>query len=109
MRPAACPPKLREEVRFKKMVGTAPRAPLPTLRSASTGRWLAGENRQLIVESTLVGGPRFATRDIGGEVRIFLQYARPVQPAQHRHHQQVTGAERIVEPVAISKPAGKFA
>ena len=53
----------------------------------SAGRWLASENRQLIVESTLVGGPRFATGDIGGEVRIFLQYPRSVQPAQHRHHQ----------------------
>jgi cytokinin dehydrogenase len=38
-----------------------------------SGRWLASENRQLIVESTLVGGPRFATGDIGAEVRIFLQ------------------------------------
>ena len=45
------------------------------------------ENRQLIVESTLVGGPRFAAGDIGGEVRIFLQHARSAQPAQHRHHQ----------------------
>src|SRR6187455_2404286 len=75
----------------------------------SAGRWLAGENRQLIVESTLVGGPRFATSDIGGEVRVFLQYARSVQPAQHRHHQEVTGAERIVEPVGTPEPTGKFA
>jgi hypothetical protein len=51
------------------------------------GRRLAGENRQLSVESTLVGGPRFAAGDIGGEARIFFQHTRSVQPAQHRHHQ----------------------
>jgi hypothetical protein len=38
----------------------------------SAGWWLASENRQLSVESTLEGGPRFATGDIGGEVRIFV-------------------------------------
>jgi hypothetical protein len=33
--------------------------------SLSADRWVAGENRQLIVESTLVGGQRFAAGDIG--------------------------------------------
>ena len=33
-------------------------------------RWLAGENRQLSGESPLVGGPRFAAREIGRQVRI---------------------------------------
>jgi hypothetical protein len=56
----------------------------------SAVRWLASENRQLSIEGTLVGGPRFATGDIGGEVRIFLPYSRSVQPAQHPHHQQGT-------------------
>jgi hypothetical protein len=34
------------------------------------------ENRQLIVESTLEGGPRFAPGDIGGEARVFVEDAR---------------------------------
>jgi len=74
----------------------------------SAGR-RASENRQLGVESTLEGRPRFAAGDIGGEVRIVLQHTRSVQPAQHRHHQQVAGAERAVEPVGIAEPAGKLA
>jgi hypothetical protein len=53
----------------------------------SAGRWLASEDRQLSVESALVGGPRFAAGDIGREVRILFQYSRSAQPAQHRHHQ----------------------
>src|SRR5882757_11537975 len=77
-------------------------------RPSSAGR-CGGENRQLSIESTLEGLPRFATGDIGREVRIFLQQTRSVQPAQDRHHHQVTGAERIVEPVGIAKPTGKFA
>ena len=63
----------------------------------------------LIGEGTLVGGPRFAAGDIGGEVRIFVQYTRSVQPAQHRHHQQITGAECTVEPLGIAEAPGKFA
>ena len=55
------------------------------LQNSFAGR-CGGENRQLIVEGTLVGGPRLATGDIGGQVRILLQYARSAQPAQHRHH-----------------------
>src|SRR3546814_19071716 len=76
----------------------------------SAGWWLAlRENRQLSVESTLEGGPRFAAGDIGGEVRVFVQHPRPLQPAQHRHHQQVTGAERAIEPVGVTKATGKLA
>ena len=77
-------------------------------RCQPVGR-LPVNNRQLSGESTLVGGPRFAAGDIGGEVRIFVQYTRSFQPEQHRHHQQVTGAECSVEPVGIAKPTGKFA
>lgn len=40
---------------------SAPSAPAP-----SAGRWLASENRQLSIESTLEGGPRFAAGDICG-------------------------------------------
>jgi len=34
----------------------------------------------LSVESALVGGPRFATDYIGGQVRIFVQNARLISP-----------------------------
>ena len=68
-----------------------------------------GENRQLSVESTPVGRPRFAAGDIGGEVRIFVQHTRCFQPEQHRHHHQVARAERTIEPVCIAKATGKFA
>ena len=74
----------------------------------SAGR-CGGENRQLSVESTLVCGPRFAAGDVGREVRIFLQHTRSLQPAQHRHHQKVTGAERAIQPVGIAEPTGKVA
>jgi len=47
------------------------------LRDVQGGPLSAGrhgvENCQLSVESTLEGGPRLATGDIGGEVWIFLQ------------------------------------
>jgi hypothetical protein len=42
----------------------------------SAGRWLAGVDRQLSVEGSLVGGPRFASGDISGQVWIFVQNAR---------------------------------
>src|SRR5258708_24547729 len=42
----------------------------------SVGRWLAGVNRQLSVESPLVGGPRFAAGDIAGQVWESVQDAR---------------------------------
>jgi hypothetical protein len=54
------------------------------------------------------GGPRFAAGDIGAEGRIRLQDPRTAQPAQHRHHQQVGGAERAVQPVGVAEPAGKL-
>ena len=73
---------------------------------SSAGR-CGGENRQLSLESTLVGGSRLAAGDIGGEVRVFFQYIRTLQPAQHRHHQQITGAERAIEPIGIAKVTGK--
>jgi hypothetical protein len=44
-------------------MGTGEKNGEPNL-CASAGRRLAGENRQLRIESTLVGGPRFAARDI---------------------------------------------
>src|SRR3546814_11790342 len=51
----------------------------------SAGWWLARrENRQLSVDSTLEGGPRFAAGAIGGEVRVFVQHARPVQRSEER-------------------------
>ena len=75
--------------------------------SWSAGRCAARENRQLIGERPLVGGPRFAAGDVSGEVRIVRKYPRALQPAQHRHHQQITGAERAVEPVGIAEPAGE--
>src|SRR5947208_2482129 len=75
--------------------------------SVRSGRSLASENRQLSFESTLKGGPRFAAGDIGGEVRIFRQYPRSFQPAQHPDHHQVTSAEFTVQPVGIAKTIGK--
>jgi hypothetical protein len=42
-------------------------------RTSSAGRRLAGVNRQLSLESPLVGGLRFAAGDIGGQVRILAQ------------------------------------
>src|SRR3984885_7166067 len=80
-----------------------------TRRLFSAGRWLASENRQLSVESTHVGGPRFAAGDIGGEVRILVQHTRCFQPEQHRHHHQVARTECTIEPVGIAKATGKFA
>src|SRR3954454_5344217 len=74
----------------------------------SASRWPAGVNRQLSVESPLVGGPRFAAGDIGGKVRIFVQDARWFQSEQHRHHQQVARAEPIIEPVGTAKASGKL-
>ncbi len=76
----------------------------------SAGRWLAGENRQLSVESTLVGGPRFAAGDIGGEVRIFVQDARSASTgAAPDTIIRSPGAERAIEPVGIAKAIGKLA
>src|SRR5882757_10878494 len=74
----------------------------------SAGRWLAGVDRQLSSESPLVGGPRFAAGDIGGEVWIFVQHARWFQPEQDRHHHQVTRAERTIEPVGAAKVSGEL-
>src|SRR5688500_18260804 len=70
----------------------ADKFPLPRGRLPSAAR-RRGENRQLSVEGALVSRPRFAAGDIGGEVRVFLDQARPRQSAQHGHHQQVAGAE----------------
>src|SRR3546814_8470946 len=67
------------------------------------------EDRQLSVESSLEGGPGFAAGDVGGEVGIVVQYSRSVQPAQHRYHQQIAGAERAIEPVGVAKATGKVA
>src|SRR3546814_4372622 len=61
------------------------------------------EDRQLSVESSLEGGPCFAAGDVGGEVGIVVQYSRSVQPAQHRYHQQIAGAERAIEPVGVAR------
>jgi hypothetical protein len=80
----------RNSVRFLREFCRADAAStgyLLTQRGPSSAGRCGGENRQLIVEGTLVGRPRFAAGDIGGEVRILLQYARSGQPAQHRHHQ----------------------
>jgi RNA polymerase sigma-70 factor, ECF subfamily len=55
------------------------------------------------------GRPRFAAGDIGAEVWMVVEQARSVQPAQHRHHHQVAGAERPVEPVGTPEPAGEVA
>ncbi len=79
------------------------------MKRTCTGLWLAGENRQLSGESTLEGRPRFAAGDIGGEIRIFVQYSRSLQPEQHFHHHKVADTERTVEPVGIAKACGKFA
>src|SRR5260370_29227526 len=77
-------------------------------RPSRAGR-CGGEIRQLSIESTPEGRPRFDGGYIGGEVGIFVQYIRSVQPAQHGHHQKVTGAERTIEPVGIAQATGKFA
>src|SRR5688500_12917503 len=74
----------------------------------SAGRWLAGVDRRLSLESPLVGGPRFAAGDKGGQVRIFVHNARRFQPEQHRHHQQVARAESTVEPVGTAQASGKL-
>ncbi len=75
---------------------------------SSAGRWPARENCQLGIESPLVGGPYLAAGDIGGEVRICIQKTGGLQPEQHRHHHQVAGTERTVEPVGIPKATGKL-
>src|SRR5947207_6278982 len=77
-------------------------------RPRSAGRWFACVDRQLSVEGALVGGPRFAAGHIGGEVRTFVQQTRRPQPEQHRHHHQVTRAERAIEPGGIAKATGKL-
>jgi hypothetical protein len=77
--------------------------------SSSAGRRIGSENRQLIRESTLVGGPRFCAGDIAGEVRIFGEQTRCLQPNQHRHHHQVARAECAIEPVGTAQASGKFA
>jgi SAM-dependent methyltransferase len=73
----------------------------------SAGRWLAGVDRQLSVEGSLVGRPRFAASDIGGQGRVFVQNARCPQPEQHRRHHQVARTERAIEPVGIAQANGK--
>src|SRR5260370_16224322 len=77
-------------------------------RPSSAGR-CGGENRQLSIESTPEGRPRFAAGYIGGEVRILEQYIRSVPPAQPGHHQKGTAAERTIEPVGTAHATGKFA
>src|SRR3546814_11944860 len=67
------------------------------------------EDRQLSIERSLEGGPGLAAGDVGGEVGIVVQYSRSVQPAQHRYHQQIAGAERAIEPVGVAKATGKVA
>src|SRR5690606_29626519 len=62
---------------------------------------------QLSIEGPPVCGPGLAAIDIGGKVRILVEDARSFQSAQHRYHQQITGAEGAVEPVTIAKPAGE--
>src|SRR5258708_10466112 len=76
--------------------------------SASAGWRLAGVNRQLSVESPLVGGPRFAAGDIGGEGLIFVQKAGWFHPEQHPHHHQGSRAEPTIEPVGIPQPSRKL-
>src|SRR3954452_25338007 len=68
-------------------------------RSAARRR---SEHRQLSLEGPLERRPRFASDDIGGEIRIFLQDARGVQSAHHGYRQEVTAAERAVEPVGFA-------
>jgi hypothetical protein len=60
-------------------------------------------------ESPLVGGPRFAAGDIGGEVRVFVQQARCSQSEQHAYHHEVARAERTIEPFGIAEADGKVA
>src|SRR5690242_2759293 len=63
---------------------------------------LPSEHGQLSSEGALVSGPSFAPSDVGGQTRIFLHHTRCFRPSQHRHHQQIGGTERAVEPLAIA-------
>src|SRR3954468_1581877 len=74
----------------------------------SASRWPAGVNRQLSVESPLVGGPRFAAGDIGGKVRIFVQDTRWFHPEQHPHYHQASRPKPAVEPVGTAEASGKL-
>jgi hypothetical protein len=57
----------------------------------------------------LIARPPLAASDIGGEVGIFVEDTRHLDPLQHFHHHQVAGAERAVEPVGIAETCGKLA
>jgi hypothetical protein len=66
--------------RTEQSGGSVARRPGSALPKSAGGR-LTGEDRQLSGESPLVGGRRFAARDLGGKARMLLQYSRPVQPS----------------------------
>jgi hypothetical protein len=79
-----------------------------TGQTQSAGLWFAGAKRQLSVEGSLVGGPRFAAGAIRGKVWKFVQNARSSEPEQHRYHHQVASAERSIEPLSITQANGKL-
>src|SRR6185369_12220232 len=68
-----------------------------------------GIDRQLCRESSLVGGPRFATGHISCERWKFIEQARWSRPEQNRHHHQVTRTERAIEPLGIAEASGELA
>ena len=61
---------------FSRSTDAAHAVPSRLGRGPSSGRWLAGVDRQVRGESQLVGGPRFAASEIGSQIRKFVQNAR---------------------------------
>src|SRR3954465_10717421 len=82
-----------------------PRTPIGTSISR---RRLAGVDRVLSFESPLVRGPGLAAGHISRQVRVLVQQARRSRPEEHRHHEEVAGAERAIEPGGITQAAGKL-
>src|SRR5580693_8828834 len=73
-----------------------------------TSGLLVVENRQLRGECPPEGGPRFAAGNIGGEIRIVVQYSRSLRAEQHRHHQKIARVELTLKPVCIAKARGEL-
>src|SRR6187549_1399 len=94
--------------RLVRIPDTCPTARAGAQLARSTSRRLADVGRQLSVVGSLVCGPRFAAREIGGQVRKLVQDPRGLRPEQHRYHQEVAGAERPVEPLGIPEASGEL-
>lgn len=95
--------------RYSCRVPVCSRPPLAQSALSTADLGISSEDRHLRVDSAPERRPRVALGDIGGRLRASIRRARSAQPAQHRHHEQVAGAECAFESVDVAKAPGTLA